>query len=313
VSARQHLKSSAAGAPAAAEHIQAKPAPGAGMPFADGAAMAATGGSFAAGEAAHSVQMKEGPLVHIEPAAGAAIQFLGSPLDGPQAEGEETPAHGESRGQRRFSVEQYVEMWEKEQGRKITPAEQKTLNRGCIGITAMNLTGGGNPLSAAEKCYAKFDMAEQAMNEKNKLVDSGSLGSMFGKGRYVLYAKLFWSNQSDSYEDRFKPDEDAFLPDPETGEVDMSDYKYKAQSRMKTGEDGEDIRSSYINFDYGFWDENSQCFWHANHCQPGMKVYQSTKDKFAAGYIDFDRIIYCIAFAQNYDPALGASTHVGDG
>ena len=312
MSARQHLKSSGDGASAAAAQVQAKPATAAGVSFADGAAMASEGGSFAAGAAAHSVQMKDAPVFHIDPAAGTDVQLLGSSLSGPQAEGEETPAHGESRGQRRFSVEQYVEMWEKEQGRKITPAEQKTLNRGCIGITAMNISGGGNPLSAAEKSYAKFDQAEQAMNEKNKLVDSGSLGSMFGKGRYVLFAKLFWSNQSDDYDERFKPDDSAFLPDPETGEVDMSDYEYKAQSRMKTGDDGEDIKSSYINFDYGFWDENSQCFWHANHCQPGMKVYQSTKDKFAAGYIDFDRIIYCIAFAQNYDPSLGAATHVGD-
>ena len=301
---------------AAAQH------PAAGMSFSEGASVAADGG-FASGAAAHSLQMKGSPVLQLHEsdvgaaASSRAVQFLGSPLNGPQADGEPAPAHGDSGDQRRFSVEQYVEMWEAEQGRNVSPEEQKTLNRGCIGITAMNLSGGGNPLDAAEGTWANFDQAQQAMNEKNKVLDWWSnlplIGGMFSKERYVLFAKLFWSNQSADYDDRFDPDEDAFLPDPETGEVDMSGYEYRAQSRMKQDEDGNDIRSSYINFDYGFWDEASQCFWHANHSQPGMKVYQSTKDKFAAGYIDFDRIIYCIAFAQNYDPALGASTHVGDG
>jgi hypothetical protein len=76
----------------------------------------------------------------------------------------------------------------------------------------------------------------------------------------------------------------------------MSDYHYRDQP-------------GYINFDYGFWDEETNCFWHANHAQPGMIVYQSTKEKFAAGYIDFDRIVYCAAIARNYNAMNAAGAH----
>jgi hypothetical protein len=91
--------------------------------------------------------------------------------------------------------------------------------------------------------------------------------------------------------------DNAFKPDPKTGKVNMTGYKY----REKGG-------GNFVNFDYGFWDEASQSFWHANHSEPGMEVYQSTKEKFAKGYADFDRVIYCVAIAKNYDPQKAAKT-----
>ena len=226
------------------------------------------------------------------------VQFLGKPLTEDLAEGDTVPEHGETEGkQRRYSVEQYIAMWEKEQGRKLTPREKTTLARGCIGITAMNLSGGGNP--PLGNAYADFGAAHAAMGDMNAMLDKAraapETAGTVGNKQAVLFAKLFWSNQTSDPEARKKPDEDAFRPDPKSGKVDMSGYEYKAQP-------------GYINFDYGFWDEASQSFWHANHSQPGMKVYQSTKEKFAAGYIDFDRIIYCVEIAENYDPGLAAMT-----
>jgi len=252
-----------------------------------------------------------------------AVQFIGVPLDQALPEGEKAPEFGEDKGvQRRWSPEQYIAMWEKEQGRKMTPQERATIDRGCIGITAQNLQGGGNPLDYAEGCWGDFERAQTAMREKNKLLDdAAAAGQPVDGGRYVLFAKLFWSNQSEDYDDRFKPDEDAFLPDPKTGEVDMAGYEYRAQSRIKKDPvTGEDKKSSYINFDYGFWDDASNCFWHANHMQykdpkrraeSPMIVLQSTRAKFTKGYFDFDRIIFCIAKAENYDPGLAALTHAG--
>ncbi len=200
---------------------------------------------------------------------------------------------------------------------KMTARERETIDRGCIGITAANLNGGGNPLSSAEKIYDNFDQAHAFMAEKNAtlnwMASVPMLGGQVGTKRYVVFAKLFWSNQSDSAKDRTKPDEDAYKADPKTGEVDMTGYKYKA--RVK-----EDMSGGYVNFDYGFWDESSQSFWHANHMQykdpvkradDPMKVLQSTKGKFAKGYVDFDRIIYGVALANNYDPGLAAITHAG--
>lgn len=245
-----------------------------------------------------------------------AVQLLGVPLNEQLPEGQEAPVHGEVAGkQRKWSPEQYIAMWEQEQGRKMTPQERATIKRGCIGITATNLQGGGNPLDYAEKTYGNFEQAHAYMVEKNKMLDADEEAGA-GAARYVVFAKLFWSNQADTWEERLKPDDSAFKPDPKTGEVDMSGYDYKAQSKWGVDEHGNKKKSSYINFDYGFWDDASHCFWHANHMDYGdparpMIVLQSTRDKFTAGYLDFDRIIFCVARAENYDPGLAAIAHAG--
>jgi hypothetical protein len=233
-----------------------------------------------------------------------AVQRIGKPLDQPLDATDPTPAHGETAGkQRRWSPDQYIEMWEEEQGRKMTPEERETIDRGCIGITATNLNGGGNPLDSAEKIFGTFEQAHAAMEEKNNTLNWMARIPWFGermagKARYVVFAKMFWSNQDPDEKKRKNPDPKAFLPDPKTGEVDMTGYEYREQPGM-------------VNFDYAFWDEASQSFWHANHMDYGdpadpMIVLQSTKEKFAAGYRDFDRTVYAIALANNYNPGLAA-------
>jgi hypothetical protein len=76
----------------------------------------------------------------------STLQRLGTPLDKPIPAGEPTPAFGEVAGeQRKFTPAQYIAMWEKEQGRTLNSNEKSTIERGCIGITANNLNGGGDP------------------------------------------------------------------------------------------------------------------------------------------------------------------------
>lgn len=238
-----------------------------------------------------------------------AVQFLGTPLGQELPEGATKPMYGEDHDQRRYSREQYERMWEEEQGRKLKPHERATIERGCIGITANNIAGGGNPLQYSEANFGDFDHAHQYMAMKNKELHetraNPQTSHLAPEGEYVLFAKLFWSNQKEG--DNSKPDDKAFLPDPKTGRMDMSGYKYKAQP-------------GYVNFDYGFWDEATQCFWHANHMEykdpekrntNPMKVYQSTKERFCAGYIDFDRIVFGVALAKNYDPGKAAIAHAG--
>lgn len=235
----------------------------------------------------------------ISSAQGSGVQGLGGRLDQPLAEGAEAPAEGETKGkQRKYSVDQYIAMWEKERGRKMTAAEKETLARGCIGITALNLEAVNPPL---DHCYATFEQAMAVVKEWNAFIkahanEETTEGVKIGTYKAVLFAKLFWSNQDPDREKRKQPAPDAYQPDADTGRVDMSDYEYRDQP-------------GYINFDYGFWDEESQCFWHANHAQPGMIVYQSTKEKFAAGYIDFDRIVYCAAIARDYNAMNAAGAH----
>ncbi|MFT3694855.1 MAG: DUF4157 domain-containing protein [Kofleriaceae bacterium] len=223
-----------------------------------------------------------------------AIQFLGYELGKPLPAGAEKPLM-EQDDQRRYSVDQYEHMWEAEQGKQLTDGDKKTIDRGCIGITANNIAGGGNPLQYAEATFGDFDHAHKFMEGKNKELHQmradPKQAAMAPQGEYILFAKQFWSNQQDG--DNSKPDDKAFRPDPKTGRVDMSGYKYKAQPGM-------------VNFDYGFWDEASQSFWHANHSQPDMVVYQSTKEHFIRGYTDFDRCIFGVALATHYDPGKAA-------
>src|SRR5437764_1287894 len=98
---------------------------------------------------------------------GKAVQCLGYELGKPLPAGAEKPLE-EHDDQRRYSVEQYEKMWEAEQGKKLTDEDKKTISRGCIGLTANNLNGGGNPLDSAEAVFADFDRAHQYMDVKNK-------------------------------------------------------------------------------------------------------------------------------------------------
>ena len=236
----------------------------------------------------------------LEPYAGKSgggvkgVQKLGYELGKPLPEGAVKPQE-EHDDQRRYSVEQYEQMWEQEQGKKLTDDNKNTIARGCIGITANNINGGGNPLQYAEAVFGDFDQAHKFMEGKNlelkQMRENPKTAAMAPQGQYILFAKQFWSNQKPG--DNKAPDDKAFRPDPKTGRVDMSGYKYKAQP-------------GYVNFDYGFWDDASQSFWHANHMQPGMIVYQSTKEHFIRGYIDFDRCVFGVALAHNYDPGKAA-------
>lgn len=117
-------------------------------------------------------------------------------------------------------------------------------------------------------------------------------------------------------------DPDAFPVDPETGKVNMDGYKYIGRPKFETGANGEDVDTgeNYVNFDYAFWDSENGCFWHANHMQykdpekqktDPMIVLQSTKEKFTAGYMDFDRVLFGVGLQKGYDPESHSWNHAG--
>ena len=220
---------------------------------------------------------------------------LGTPLDQPLPASAEKPIYGEDAGeQRRYSRLQYHGMWEAEQGHKLTFAMQKTIKRGCIGITANNLGVANPPL---DEIYTTFAKAKSIADSRNATMER------YPTKPWVVFAIHFWSNQDPDDTARESPDPTAFLPDA-SGQIDMTGYHYRA-------------RPGFVNFDYGFWDEVSASIWHANHKEYGpakpMKVYQSTMAKFAHtfeetpgewrfGYPDFDREGWGVAQAENYDP-----------
>jgi hypothetical protein len=53
-----------------------------------------------------------------------------------------------------------------------------------------------------------------------------------------------------------------------------------------------------INFDYGWYDEATNTWFHANHMEPGMTVYQSTLSNFSRPLLNFDRQIFVVAMAR---------------
>jgi hypothetical protein len=225
------------------------------------------------------------------------LSRLGYKLYKPLPAGAPTPVEDHAPDQRKWRKDDFLTFWETEQGRKLTADEKKTINRGCIGITANNLEGSGDP--SLDEVYDSFDAAYAAMDKHNHTWWNEHISST----QYVLFGMLFWSNQDADESKRVNPDPTAFRGDPKTHRVDMSGYKYLRQPKM-------------TNFDYGFWDQSTQSFWHANHADRADKpmiVYQSTKEKFAYpftaddgteryGYPDFDRAVYGVAVANNYDP-----------
>ena len=226
--------------------------------------------------------------------------------------------------QQSYSRVEYAEMWAKHQGHDMTARQAKTLRRGCIGITAVNLSGGGNPISSAEAIFSDFNAAKRYMDEANQLLswlqDNRNPatkwlvpGGQYPQNwRYVMFGKLYWSNQDSAFRGvgGIESDADAF-PSDDHGEMDLENFRarYDYKARPKTDDDGT-VSGGYINFDYAFYDEARNEMWHANHMEyddpekqvkSPMKVLQSTPAKFAAGYTDFDRVLYGVALAKDYD------------
>jgi hypothetical protein len=223
------------------------------------------------------------------------LSRLGTPLDQDLPPDADVPDYGEDKNdQRRYSKQQYEAMWEAEQGQKLSSTNKTTINLGCIGITANNLTGFASP--DLREAYANFNDAYAAMVQHNASLHR------YDPNQYVLFAIHFWSNQDPDDAKRVDPDHSAFLPDAK-GRIDMSSYKFLD-------------RPGFVNFDFGFWDDVSQSHWHANHYDIGpddpMIVYQSTRAHFSNhfeetpgewrfGYRDFDREAFVVAQAKHYD------------
>ncbi|MFQ5524997.1 MAG: DUF4157 domain-containing protein [Thermoanaerobaculia bacterium] len=172
-----------------------------------------------------------------------------------------------------YSFNEYVELWEKAADRSMTDEEKETLAKGCVGITLLNL-GGSRKMHS--ECYDQFDQAKKRKKELEKET---------GESQYI-FSKRFWAMGQ------------SFAPDKTTGKVDMSGHK----NEKPPGE---------VNFDYGWYDEVNDTWWHANHCDPvergsgcsydkseRMKVYQSTLEHFSdPTYFGADVQVFCVAWS----------------
>lgn len=172
------------------------------------------------------------------------------------------------------TFEEYIKKWEAAHGRSLTDPERKVLARGCVGITSLNL--GIIPNPDLSNCYGSFEAAWNAAQKMNEFLAAGFPGK-----KAIIFSKRFWANEKD------------YTPDPKTGRVDMSKYDY----RPKPG---------FTNFDYGFYDEATNKWWHANHCEPSilgpkdcpakwsMEVYESNLQYYSRDLQDFDEQVFCV-------------------
>ena len=232
--------------------------------------------------------------VRRSPVPRRMVQRLGYPLGTQLPKAAEKPKYGDFGDQRRYSVAQFERMWAA-QFHAMSPDETANVDRGCIGITVTNLGLDSSTDPPLGEVYGRFDEARSVVADRN--AGAGPIDPAKPIHVWVMFAMLFWSNRDPDEAKRIKPDPKAFRPDPVSGKVDMTPI---------FGNLGE-ARPGYVNFDFGFWDEQTQCFWHANHGKyAGMKtpeeVYQSTRAKFAnkywengeehVTYTDFDRVVY---------------------
>jgi Domain of unknown function (DUF4157) len=175
------------------------------------------------------------------------------------------------------TFEEYIKKWEAAHGRSLTDPERKVLARGCVGITSLNL--GIIPNPNLSECYGSFEAAWNAAQKMNEFLAAG-----FPTKKAIIFSKRFWASGND------------YTPDPKTGRVDMSKYDNRP-------------RPGFTNFDYGFYDETTNKWWHANHCNPSilgpvecrlkrpteaMEVYESNLQRYSRDLQDFDEQVFCV-------------------
>ncbi len=169
-----------------------------------------------------------------------------------------------------WSVEDYVEKREGETGEAMTDHQKSVLGAGCIGITADQLGIDYNP--PLDRCYSSFEKALSVAQQLNaELAQNGEADLK----KAIIFSKRFYSAGDD-----YAPDED--------GQVDMAGYDHK-QARPRPG------GGTFTNFDYGYYDEQTGNWWHANHSEPGMKIYESTLEHYSRPLADFDEQVFCVA------------------
>ncbi|HRQ40315.1 MAG TPA: DUF4157 domain-containing protein [Chloroflexota bacterium] len=182
-----------------------------------------------------------------------------------------------------LSVEAYIDKWEKEHGHSMTEEEKKTLGRGCVGVTALNMEDLGNP--DLTNCYDTFAQVWEAAKTMNAFLEANRPDR-----KAIIFSKRFWSGGKE------------FKPDPKTGKVDLSAHDDAPRPNFDSYE--------FINFDYGLYDEKTGKWWHANHCDwplsgdpdcgppafsDRMEAYESNLQSYSKPMLDFDRQVFCVA------------------
>jgi RHS repeat-associated protein len=181
---------------------------------------------------------------------------------------------------RKYSVDEYISKWESDHGIEMTVDQRKTLMRGCIGITAVELGITGNP--PMDNAFSTFEKAKEEADNL-ELDIKNNPGKYQANARVVIYSMKFWSDDSN-----------AFLPDSD-GKVDMSSYGYKART---PDPESRFSPSGYMNFDFGLYHAKTNTWFNANHGGKGMYVYENTLRQFSRRSAFANRQVFIFAITS---------------
>lgn len=193
-------------------------------------------------------------------------------------------------------------------------AERTTLAAGSIGITALNLGRGGAPpplelafdtLERARRVQAALiavlkhrptDVAakvaaDRTLRDLARVVAAIPADPDPARWRPAIFSVRFFSRQGGTWDQRTEGDPTRFVADPR-GQIDLSGYAHAARADAAAGPG-----ALMLNFDYGWYDEATDSWFHANHGEPGMTIYQSRLAHFSRPLAAFDRQVFCVAFA----------------
>lgn len=107
-----------------------------------------------------------------------------------------------------------------------------------------------------------------------------------------IFTLRFFSRQDGSWDQRTEGDPTQFGPD-RNGQVAMDGFRYLGRADASAGPG-----CVMLNVDYGWYDPASDSWFHADHAEPGMSIYQSTLSRFSRPLRTFDRQVFCVALAR---------------
>lgn len=170
----------------------------------------------------------------------------------------------------------------------------KTLKRGCVGLTCveLGLKGLGIEWPDMKNCYKTLELAQARMTEMIAKHECKGTNCNHDPAKPRIYSIHF---RNDRGKRRQFPDARA---NPTTGKIDLTNWDPIPRPNLTPKED-------WVNFDYGYLNSDGMMV-HANHGHKPedpntgpMKVYFSTVDEWKVSNTDFNDEVWCVACEQN--------------
>jgi len=204
--------------------------------------------------------------------------------------------------QKKSSNDFYWRNWKKQNPNRDKTQDKtrkETLDRGCIGITCLNL---GEPrMPNVSNCFRLRSQAEARLAEMKKNCECSGLTANKTPAEPRLFSTHLYN---DTGRDGRNPD----VTFDSSGKADLSNWNYSTRppGTWNNNRDinGDGIPDGGVNFDYG-WLNDDGTIQHANHLHDpwgtfgSMKVYTSSQTEWARSNADFNTEVWCVSCNTN--------------